>query len=186
MNMKYVWLLVMGLFLITGCGDGDVETEQTETGDLAESAAPAVVMSFPLDGPGQVLTESGVSFDTVISSDGNGSLRIGTDNSTTVRLFEIDTIDLESVTLVYQAKVRCENLEGDAYLDMLCAFPDMGEFFSRNVHRPISGSVEWVTMETPFRLLEGQNPDRVSLNLVVSGPGTVWIDDIRLIRRPLE
>jgi hypothetical protein len=167
--------------VVISCGDKDVQTD-----DAAAGIAPAEVMGFPLTGPGQILTSTGVTFDTAISADGNGSVRIDTEDSTTVRLFEIDSVDLESALLVYEAKVRCENLQGDAYLDMLCTFPEMGEFFSRNLHRPISGTVGWVTMETPFRLLEGQNPERVSLNIVVTGPGTVWIDDIRLIRRPLE
>jgi hypothetical protein len=37
---------------------------------------------------------------------------------------------------------------------------------------------------TPFFLEAGQKPDLIRLNLVVNGTGTVWIDDIRLLRQP--
>jgi hypothetical protein len=39
---------------------------------------------------------------------------------------------------------------------------------------------------TPFFLKKGENPENVKLNLVVDGVGTVWIDDIQLIRGPLR
>ncbi len=38
---------------------------------------------------------------------------------------------------------------------------------------------------TPFLLQQGQKPDLIRLNLVVKGKGRVWIDDVRLLRRPL-
>jgi hypothetical protein len=28
----------------------------------------------------------------------------------------------------------------------------------------------------------GQNPDHIALNVVVTGPGTVWVDDITLAK----
>ena len=50
---------------------------------------------------------------------------------------------------------------------------------------PLTGSNEWSTQSTPFLLRQGDNPDNAKLNLVVTGTGTVWIDDIRLIMAPL-
>lgn len=46
--------------------------------------------------------------------------------------------------------------------------------------------MKWTTVETPFFLQKGQNPDNIKLNLVVNGKGTVWIDDIKLIKGPLQ
>jgi hypothetical protein len=65
---------------------------------------------------------------------------------------------------------------------MWCRFPGRGEFFSRALHAPISGTVEWTTQETPFLLEPGQNPDNIKLNIVLDGTGTVWIDDVVLAR----
>jgi hypothetical protein len=33
---------------------------------------------------------------------------------------------------------------------------------------------------------KGQKPDKVVLNLVINGTGTVWIDDIVLSKAPLK
>jgi hypothetical protein len=69
---------------------------------------------------------------------------------------------------------------------MWCGFTGKGEFFSRGLQRPLSGTMEWTTVEIPFFLQKGQNPDNIKLNLVVNGKGTVWIDDIKLIKGPLQ
>jgi hypothetical protein len=68
---------------------------------------------------------------------------------------------------------------------MWVRFPGKGEFFSRGLNRPMTGTMSWLTISTPFFLQEGQKPDLIRLNLVVSGSGRVWIDDVRLLRRPL-
>jgi hypothetical protein len=73
-------------------------------------------------------------------------------------------------------------LQGKAYLEMWCRFPGQGEFFSRALNQTYSGSNEWSSTETPFILQQGQKPDLVRLNVVVEGTGTVWIDDIRLLK----
>jgi hypothetical protein len=33
---------------------------------------------------------------------------------------------------------------------------------------------------------KGKNPDKVTLNLVINGKGTVWIDDVTLSKTPLK
>jgi hypothetical protein len=72
---------------------------------------------------------------------------------------------------------------------MWCHFPGQGEFFSRGPARALTGltgTTDWTLVETPFVLKQGQKPDNVRLNLVITGKGTVWIDDIRLLRGPLN
>ncbi|MBF0302452.1 MAG: hypothetical protein HQK73_05385, partial [Desulfamplus sp.] len=124
--------------------------------------------------------------DKQITSDGNGSLRITVGKPTTVRLYETGDIDIENARLTYQAKVRTEGVEGKVYLEMLCQFTGKGEYFSRDLSSPISGTTEWSTEETPFFLQKGENPNNAKLNLVVEGKGVVWIDDIYLFRGPLQ
>jgi len=140
------------------------------------------ITRFPLDDTEGLITQTDVQIDPQVTSDGNGSLRIEATKSTTVRLFETSDIDIENARLIYQAKVRTENVEGQVYLEMWCHFPSQGEFFSRDLMTPLSGTTEWTTEETPFFLKKRQNPDNVKLNLVISGKGTVWIDDIRLLK----
>jgi hypothetical protein len=141
---------------------------------------------FALDDTDGLIAQSGVGIDRQISSDGNGSLRIEATQSTTVRLFEIGDLDIENASLIYQAKVRVENVEGQVYLEMLCHFPGKGEFFSRGLTSPLTGTTDWTVAETPFFLKTGENPDNVKLNLVIDGTGTAWIDDIRLLKGPFK
>jgi hypothetical protein len=149
------------------------------------SEETTVIKQFPVDTLDNVITKSGVQIDTKVSSDGKGSLRISAAKPTVVRLFEIDDIDVENATLIYRAKLKTENVVGKAYLEMWCHFPGKGEFFSRGLTTPLTGTTDWTTEETPFFLKKGGKADYVKLNLVVDGTGTAWIDDISLLRAPL-
>jgi hypothetical protein len=141
---------------------------------------------FPIESLEGVIAQSGLQFDKEISSDGNGSLRITATEPTVVRLFELGDIDVEDARLIYQAKVRTEGVEGQVYLEMWCRFPGKGEFFSRGLQTPLTGTTKWTSEETPFFLKKGENPDNVKLNLVINGKGMAWIDDIRLLKSPLQ
>ena len=141
---------------------------------------------FPIDSLEGIITQSGVQFDKEVSSDGKGSLKIMATEPTVVRLFELGDIDVENARLIYQAKVRTEGVEGQVYLEMWCHFPGKGEFFSRGLQTPLTGTTNWTTEETPFFLKKGENPDNVKLNLVINGKGTAWIDDIRVLKGPLQ
>jgi hypothetical protein len=150
------------------------------------SPVAAMLKTFPLDGIEGVVDRSNVQFDRDISSDNKGSLKITAQAPVVVMLFEINDINIENARLIYEAKVKTEGVEGQVYLEMWCQFPGKGEFFSRGLQATASGNTEWMTMQTPFLLKEGEKPERVRLNLVVTGKGTVWIDDIRLTRGPLK
>jgi hypothetical protein len=142
--------------------------------------------SFPLDDTEGLITKSAVTIDKEISSDGNGSLRIEATEPTTVHLFETGDMDIESARLIYRSRLRTENVEGQVYLEMWCNFPGRGEFFSKGLASALTGTTNWTTQETPFLLKKGENPDNVKLNLVINGTGTVWIDDIRLLKGVLN
>jgi hypothetical protein len=144
------------------------------------------IKHYPLDALDGIITRSGVQFDDVISKDGKGSLKIAVAEPTVIRLFETGDIDIEDARLLYQAMVRTEGVQGQVFLEMWCHFPGRGEFFSRGLQSPVSGTTEWTSVETPFFLQKGGNPDNVKLNLVINGTGTVWIDDIHLIKGPLQ
>jgi hypothetical protein len=149
------------------------------------SAPVTELKKFPLDSLEGVVTQSGVELDKEASSDGNGSLRTTATGQTVIRLFELGDIDIENARLIYQAKLRTKDVEGQVYLEMWCSFPGKGEFFSRALESPLSGTTDWTTQQTPFFLQKGQNPDNVKLNLVINGKGTAWIDDIRVLQGPL-
>jgi len=88
----------------------------------------------------------------------------------------------EAYKLVYQAQVRSKDLKGNAFLEMWCFFGSDGPYFSRGLNSFITGTTGWTTLATPFFLQPGQTPTRITLNLYVNGSGTVWVDDIKLIK----
>ena len=176
MRTKFRVFLLMITFLVmlvfVAC-----ESQQTES---------IVVKSYPVKNLDKVLTEEGIEFDEAVSADGNGSIKIVAPESTTVRLYETGDLDLEKVKLVYSAKIKTENVIGQVYLEMWCAFAGKGEFFSRGLQGLISGNSKWTETETLFFLKKGENPDNIKLNVVINGSGTVWIDDIKLVKYPLN
>lgn len=137
---------------------------------------------FPVDDLSGIVPQPVVQFDRSVSSDGNGSIRIDAFETTTVFLYTIDNIHIDNAQIVYEAKLKSENLKGQAYLEMWCVFKDKGQFFSRGFDNAVSGTTDWKTIATPFLLKENEMPDQFKLNLVVNGNGTVWIDDIKLLK----
>jgi hypothetical protein len=142
------------------------------------------IAQFDLNSLDGVITQSDVSVDSTVSNDGVASLKITAPGPMTVRLFELGDIDIENAKLVYRAMLRSRKLIGKAYLEMWVHFKDGGEYYSRGLDRTISGTTNWMTMEIMFILEKGQNPDNVKLNLVIDGKGTVWIDDIEILKGP--
>lgn len=144
-----------------------------------------VLVRLPLDSLDELITRSDVTLDPSVTTDGHGSVRIDASNPVTVRIGEIEGLSVDNARLIYRARLRSAELHGQAYLEMWCAFPGKGEYFSRALESPLAGTNEWVSQETPFVLEEGQRPSRVKLNLVVNGEGTVWIDEVVLAKAPL-
>ncbi len=167
-----ICLSIIAALLIAGCG--------------SNSAPVLEVRHFPVDDLAGILTTENVEFDQVKSTDGHGSLRIFADKPAVFRLFEVEGLNIDNVMLIYQAHLRTEDVKGQVYLEMWCQFADQGEYFSRGLQSPLTGSVDWTTASIPFLLKKGQRPERVKLNLVIDGVGTVWIDDIRLLASSLS
>jgi hypothetical protein len=164
-----VAVVVVACLSLVGCGQKNAPEQKTYT--------------YPLDSLDDVITQSGVSLDEEIKAEGTASLRVTVEAGEqphTIRLFELGDLDVEEARLLYQARLRCQDLNGQAFLEMLCHFPGQGEFFSRALQDAITGTTDWTTQETIFYLQKDENPDNVMLNLVVTGPGTVWIDDIKV------
>lgn len=143
-----------------------------------------VIKKYPCDSLDGLVGLAGVSVDERVKSQGKGSLKIHLTEPSVIRLFETGDVDIEEATLVYRARLRTEEIQGRVYLEMWCHFGGKGEFFSRGLDSPLSGTNNWTSVEIPFFLKVGENPDSVKLNIVGEGIGTVWVDDIRLVKRP--
>jgi len=127
-----------------------------------------------------------VQTDSMVKAEGKASTRITTKWPTTVCLAEVTGPDIENAMLVYKAKVKSDlQGQGTAFLEMW-AHVGGGQFFSRGMNDVLQGKTDWKTIQTPFMFQKGQKPTKVTLNIVINGPGTVWVDDIVLSKEPLK
>jgi hypothetical protein len=116
----------------------------------------------------------------------DGGWRIARSAAGSVQLFEVPHSGLESAVLTYRARMRAKDVNGKAYLEMWVRVPGHGEFFSRGLAQPLSGTSGWASYEIPFFLNEkGVRADLVKLNVAFEGGGTVWVKDVELLRAPL-
>lgn len=127
-----------------------------------------------------------VEIDREIYADGKESLKITTDNPLVIQLANTGNIDVEDALLLYRAKIKTRDLNGKVYLEMWCSFGQKGQYFSKAIDHALTGTNDWTVQEAPFFLKKGENPDDIKLNLVVNGKGTVWLDQIELLRKPLK
>jgi hypothetical protein len=126
-----------------------------------------------------------VSTDFTIKQEGNGSIRISTKWPTTICLGEVQAPNVENAQIIYRARVKSEKLEGTAFLEMWCHVGG-GQYFSRGMNSVVTGTMDWRTLQTPFFLQPGQSAQKATLNIVINGKGTVWVDDVHLVKEPLK
>lgn len=146
------------------------------------TAGAEELMKLKLDDAATLATT--IQTDTQVKTEGKGSIRITTQWPTTICLGQVDGLNLENAKLVYQAKIKSD-LAGTAFLEMWVQV-GTGQYFSKGMNDLASGKSDWKTIQTPFFFQKGQKPDRVTLNLVINGKGTVWIDDLVLAKEPLK
>ncbi len=125
-----------------------------------------------------------IQTDPEVKTEGKGSIRITTKHATTICLGEVKGLDIENAQLIYKARVK-SNLEGAAYLEMW-AHVGGSPYFSKGINDPVRGESDWTSIKTPFRFQKGQQPEKITLNIVINGKGTVWIDDVVLSKTPLK
>ena len=161
------WLLLGSTIVAAGC---------------EEPTTATVIARFRMNDREGLLARGDLSIDNDITADGAGSLHIVTTEATVVPLYDAGDLDIEDGYLLCDAHIRLEGLVGEAYLELLCHFAGRGEYFSRGLDHSVEGTtIGWQRTQTGFFLREGENPDGVRVNLVITGPGQVWLDDIRLI-----
>lgn len=126
-----------------------------------------------------------VSTDPTVKQEGNGSIRISTVWPTTICLGEVQGLDVENARIIYRARVKSEKLEGTAFLEIWCHVGG-GQYFSKGMNSTVTGTMDWSTLQTPFFLQPGQRANKATLNIVINGKGTVWVDDVHLLKKPLK
>ncbi|MFH1842049.1 MAG: hypothetical protein ABIF77_02495 [bacterium] len=165
------WIVVIGVlmaagFLGVGCGQQD----QSE-----------VIATFALDDlNGLVDRDEELTLDHEETADGDGALCIDAQGERLVKLFEVETAELQNVRLVYTAQIKCIGIFGAAYLEMWCDFTNGDSRSSLGTKTAADRKTDWTTTSTHLDLREGEIPRRVRLNCILSSGGHVWLNDIEL------
>ncbi len=149
---------------------------------IASSACAEELKKLNLDDASAIGTT--IQTDTQVKAEGKASIKITTMWPTTICLGEVTGLNIENAKLSYKAKAKSD-LDGTAFLEMWVHVGG-GQYFSRGMNDVVSQKTDWKIIQTPFVFQKGQKPDKVTLNLVINGKGTVWIDDVVLSREPLR
>ena len=102
-----------------------------------------------------------------------------------VALATIESPGIQASSYFVTGDVRHEGVEGKGYLEMWSHFPDGSRYFSRTLGsqrtRPLEGSSDWRPFVLPFHIMRGVlRPTRLQINLVLPGPGTVYLGGMQL------
>ncbi len=149
---------------------------------ICSQTMAAEIKKLPLDDASSIGLK--IQTDTSVKAEGKGSIKITTSWPTTICLGEVNGLDIEDAKLIYAAKVKSD-IDGTVFLEMW-AHVAGGQYFSKGMNDVVQGKSDWKTIRTPFLFQKGQRPTKVTLNVVINGIGTVWIDDIVLSREPLK
>ncbi len=104
----------------------------------------------------------------------------GEDRPSAVTVLIVDDPRVPSHHYQLRARVKYENVVGDAFLEMWSQFPDGGQFFSRTLADTgpmgkITGSGDWRVLILPFFSKPGYLPNKIWVNVVLPGKGTVYL-----------
>lgn len=168
-------ILVLSLILFAGTTTAAGEefmrkitwAELKQAGNLQSGE---VVASPDLGGPGQAL-----------------KIENRDKEDKTERVLVLENPGLAKIRYAIQGQVRYENVARGSYLEMWNYFPNGGAYFSRTLDKSgpmqnLSGSSGWRPFVLPFTSNEKTGtPDRLELNVIFTGPGTVYLGPLELV-----
>jgi hypothetical protein len=108
----------------------------------------------------------------------------------TFHLFELTAPGISRQRFAITGRVRYGAVEGTGFLEMWSTFPREGSFFSRTLApegpmQSLSGSSPWRDFVLPFDASGASAvPDKLAVNVVLPGRGTVQLGALRLLQYP--
>ncbi|MFO0948131.1 MAG: hypothetical protein U1D30_19795 [Planctomycetota bacterium] len=110
----------------------------------------------------------------------DGTLEIsGKQGASRTTLLEIEKPKVTTPLYRLRGRVRHEDVEGTAFVEMLSVFATRGTFFSRTLAQvgpmmSITGTSDWREIEIPFMSEPDLLPEKISAAFVMPGQGKVW------------
>lgn len=127
--------------------------------------------------------------DAPISSGARWSgsqLEVTADAAGPQRLFELPLSGFDQSIISYRFRIQTDDLKSHVYPEMWCRVVGMAESFSRGLNQKVRGTNNWLSLEIPFYLRQGQFAELLKLNLVFEAAGTVRLTDIEVLATPLQ
>jgi hypothetical protein len=100
--------------------------------------------------------------------------------ATTTAIINCPAPELSSHTYIVRGQVKYDGVAGDGYLELWNDFGSKGKYFSRSLAdwgnmRKLTGTSAWRAFELPFHAEPGMRPEKLTLNVVLPGAGTVIV-----------
>jgi len=151
----------------------------TGTGTVAVAQEPAATVDWASTPP---LSGEVVGGNARVTADASGG---------TFPLATIDAPDLGTVGYTIRGQVRYTDVAGQGYLEMWSVFADGSRYFSRTLATEgpmaaLTGTADWRPFELPFSLQGAAGPERLEVNVVLPGAGTVEVSPLELVRLDAE
>jgi len=189
-RLVYVILAVGLLPSLIGCGDSGSENKgkvRNISEELTEKQEKwGEIAHLPLDSTFSFEGEFLPEYDSTVSFDGNGSIKVDAYDSLMVNIGIVDDIDIQQGRLYYRAMLRTEDFDGEVYLEMRIDIGTGPQYYTRDQYNPLVGTKDWERHEAYMILTQPQYIYHAVLQLNICGKGTVWIDDIHLYKTPLK
>ncbi len=156
-----------------------------------------VILGFAVPGSASVVDLSNIVFDVSYKAltvtevektggkDGKPALRVESPHSALVCIGEKSGLKIENETIWFQVQMKVSGvIRGGAYLEMWCEAKDGNRFFSRGLDQVMKGDSDWKEVKIPMRVQKGFEVQRVIMNVVLEGPGKIWISGAKLFSEP--
>jgi len=120
----------------------------------------------------------------------DGAARVTADAAGgTFPLAAIDVPDLGKTGYEIRGQVRYTAVAGTGYLEMWSVFPNGSRYFSRTLATEgpmaaLDGTSDWRPFALPFLLDGASSPNRLEINVVLPGDGTVDVGRLELVMLP--
>lgn len=145
---------------------------------------PKEIDAFNCDTTDRFLSPEAASLDTSGTAEGTGCFKFVVAEPATHPLFEVK-FPGEGAKFTFQFKMRVSDFLGDAYGLMAVHYASGGKQEIKNYDRALGATSDWVPMELSWTVQKGQKVDSLILSAALNGTGTVWVDDVHLIKTPL-
>lgn len=100
-------------------------------------------------------------------------------------VMEVENPPVASHRYVVRGRLKHADVTGTGYLEMWNEFGEKGAYFTRTLAsvgpmRTLVGTSDWRDFELPFMAEPGMKPKKLTINVILSGKGTVYLGPMTL------